>query len=288
MTMSPRRSVPSGKQSSLSQLDAALVQLQEALTKQRIAKERGRLERKLQAAMAKAFRAQGKAFIAQLGTVKGSYPIQEAAKWGSWADKFDAAAKKTIALFTGPIDSATTQAILIGAKAVIGTVKAGIAFDLKNKRAIAYLKANPAAQKVTGINETTKTYIRTVVDQAIEGGWSYNKLAEAITERFEQFAVGKPQEHIDSRASLVAVTEVGQAYCEGNLMAGRELQDAGVGMEKKWDDSGDGKVSQGCLENSGAGWIPLDDAFPSGDDRPLRFPGCRCDLLMRATGGDDV
>ena len=46
-------------------------------------------------------------------------------------------------------------------------------------------------------------------------------------------------------------------------------------------------ASDGCDENAAAGWLPLAAAFPSGHQRPLRFPGCRCDLLMRAVGADD-
>lgn len=265
----------------------ALDLLEAALTRKAIARKRARLEKRLETDMAKAFRAQGRAFVRSLGAARASYPIAEAARWGDWAAKFDAAAVKTLQVFTGPIDSATTSAILLGARAVIGAVQAGISFDLENKRAKAWLRENPAAQRVAGINETTRGYIEALVNRAIEDRASYGELARRITERFEEMAVGRPQDHIDSRAHLIAVTEVGDAFCAGNLMAGQSLEDAGVGMEKAWDTVGDGKVSDGCQENAAAGWIPLDEPFPSGHDRPLRFPGCRCDLLMRATGADD-
>lgn len=231
--------------------------------------------------MAKAFRAQGKAFVRELGALRSAYPVQEAARWADWADKFDAAAAKTLKLFVGPIDGVTTTAILRGAAAVIADAGMAIAFDLKNTRAEAYLKANPAAAKVAGINDTTRETMRGLIDRAVASGTSYTALAKQITDRFEEFAVGRPQEHIDSRAHLVAVTEVGEAYCEGNLMGARELADAGLEMEKSWSTMGDARVSAGCLANQEAGWIPVEDDFPSGHGRPLRFPGCRCDLLTR-------
>lgn len=231
--------------------------------------------------MAKAFRAQGKAFVRELGALRSAYPVQEAARWGDWVERFDRAAAKTLKLFTGPIDGATTTAILRGAKAVIADAGLAIAFDLRNPRAEAYLKVNPAAAKVAGINDTTREAMRTLIDRAVASGTSYTALAKQIAERFEEFAAGRPQEHIDSRAHLVAVTEVGEAYCEGNLMGAQELADAGLEMEKSWSTIGDARVSDGCQENEAAGWIPVDDEFPSGHERPLRFPGCRCDLLTR-------
>jgi hypothetical protein len=41
-----------------------------------------------------------------------------------------------------------------------------------------------------------------------------------------QFAVGVPQEHIRSRAELVAVTEVGEAYEKGASIVAAGLQRA--------------------------------------------------------------
>lgn len=266
---------------------AALDRLEEAHGRKAVAKQRARQVKSLEAAMAKAFRAQGRAFVKALGATRSTYPIAEAARWGDWVSKFETAATKTLQLFVGPLDGATSTAILLGAKAVLGTVKAGISFDIKNKRAQAWLKENPAAQRIAGITDTTRGYIESLVDRAIADGASYGELAQRITERYEEMAAGRPQQHIDSRAHLIAVTEVGDAFTAGNLMAGQALEDAGVGMEKSWDTTKDGKVSAGCAENAAAGWLPLEGAFPSGHQRPLRFPGCRCDLLMRATGADD-
>ena len=158
-------------------------------------------------------------------------------------------------------------------------------FDLSNPRAVEYLDRRGAAL-VTRVNETTRGYIRTVVRDGVERGESYNQMADRLISRFAEFAVGKPQHHIDSRAHLIAITEVGEAYSEGNLLVGQSIQAAGITMEKSWETTGDGRVSDGCLENEAAGWIPIDDVFPSGHERPLRFPGCRCVLMQRTTRDD--
>jgi hypothetical protein len=123
--------------------------------------------------------------------------------------------------------------------------------------------------------------LNTILTQAADEGWSYQRTAEAIIDRYKEFAIGKPQEHIDSRAHLIAVTEVGNAYVEGNMIVARDLQDAGVEMEKAWSTVGDSKVTEECKANEAQGFIPIDQPFLSGDMRPLRFPGCRCDLLTR-------
>lgn len=106
-------------------------------------------------------------------------------------------------------------------------------------------------------------------------------MAREISSRFEEFAVGKPQQHIDSRAHLVAVTETAEAYEEGNRIAAKQIQQQGITMEKFWLTVKDNRVSDGCDENMDAGWIGIDEAFPSGHQRPPRFPGCRCDTLYR-------
>jgi len=50
----------------------------------------------------------------------------------------------------------------------------------------------------------------------------------------------------------------------------------GITMVKKWMNSQDDRVSDGCLENTADGFIPIDEYHTSGDQQPPRFPGCRC------------
>lgn len=47
--------------------------------------------------------------------------------------------------------------------------------------------------------------------------------------------------------------------------------------EKQWV----GGTCEVCMENADAGWIPIDDEFPSGDDEPPAHPNCSCELETR-------
>ena len=182
----------------------------------------------------------------------------------------------------GPIININEMGLILGAGALAAQLGIDFekAFSLKNPRAVAYLDAH-GAELVTKINEETKSQMRTLLTQAVDEGWSYTRTAKAIKEQFEGFAGLKPQKHIRDRATLVAVTEAGQAYEAGNQIVAKGLADVGIRMEKYWRTSGDERVSQGCKDNQAAGWIAVEEMFPSGNDRPLRFPGCRCTALYR-------
>lgn len=238
----------------------------------------GRLEKDL----AKAFKAQGKTFSKGFSSLQGKF--KESVSDDDWVGIWDDVAKETKQLFINPIQQAVQLSLVSAAEELIGDLDVEYSFTLKNPRAVAYVKEH-GAELVRGINETTRDYLRTVITEGADSGWSYNRIAEAITERFTDFAVGRPQDHIESRAHLVAITEVGQGYEVGNEIVVNDLADAGLRMEKSWSTIGDDKVSDGCRENEDAGWIPIDEEFPSGDMRPLRFPGCRCTNLYRRAKG---
>lgn len=157
--------------------------------------------------------------------------------------------------------------------------------SLPNLRARAYAKKH-AAEAVTQINDVTRKEIARIVNDGVKSGSSYNDIAKAIKSKFEEFAVPSPQKHIPNRAVLVAVTELANAYCEGNAQVGDYLQSNGVKMMKAWQTLEDDRVSDGCKENEQAGWIPIDKEFPSGHMHPPRFPGCRCDFMQEILDKD--
>ncbi|MFZ5856774.1 MAG: phage minor head protein [Chloroflexota bacterium] len=274
----------------------------EAVRRSKRLKRKEPIERRLELAMRKAFREQGRQFERTLRKFRDRFDptpvpssnsesmnlergdddeeLKESILPTEWMFVFHAVAQRTLVLFSKPIDRAVRAALLAGGTNQIAELGVGISFTLDNPRAVTYL-TQYGAKLVTKINETTRDYIGTIIEQATKEGWSYDRIAEALTERYEEFAIGKPQAHIDSRAHLIAVTETGNAYTEGQLQAAQELEAAGLEMEKAWDTVGDDKVSEGCRGNAAVGWIKLDASFPSGHQRPLRFPGCRCDLLTR-------
>lgn len=156
-------------------------------------------------------------------------------------------------------------------------------FNLENPRAVEYARKR-AAEAISEINETTRREVRKIVAEGLETGMSPAQVAQRLADKFVQFAVPRPGKRIPNRATLIAVTEMANAYCEGSLQLGQELQKAGIVMVKHWLTVGDDRVSDGCRQNEKAGWIPINDAFPSGHQRPPRFPGCRCDLLTDMKG----
>jgi len=162
-----------------------------------------------------------------------------------------------------------------------------LSFDLENPRAVAYVREHGAAL-VANINSTTRDYIRTVVTQGVDEGWSYDKIAKSITDRYQEFAVGKPQLHIDSRAHGIAVTETGMAYENGSRIVANDLKAAGLQMEKFWQTVEDERVSALCANNQAQGWLPIDQPFASGHQEALGHPYCRCTTLYRRLAGAAV
>jgi len=246
------------------------------------------IERKLEKAMKYAFALQGQAFLRRFGRLKLTWPtesIREALAYAEWEALFDEAALETIEAFEGPLDAATEAALLAGGKEAMADFMLTGSFDLANPRAVVYLQ-NYGAKLITGINETTRGYIKTVVTEGVEKGWSYNKTAKAITDRFTEFRLGQPQQHIQSRAHLIAVQESAQAYEQGNMIVARDLEHAGLEMEKSWLTVGDDRVSDLCRGNEVEGWIALNQIFSGGTDSAPGHVACRCTTLYRRVGAE--
>ena len=145
----------------------------------------------------------------------------------------------------------------------------GGSFDLANPRAVAwYSQHGGSLDYIKGIQTTSKDQLQTIITKSLDEGWSYNKTSQVIREKFTDMS--------RARAQLIATNEAAQAYEAGNRIFIDGLSDMGVRMEKMWNNSGDEKVSDGCIQNTNDGWIPLDREHSSGHQNPPRFPGCRC------------
>jgi len=262
------------------------------------------IEHKLEKAMKKAFQAQSRAYMQEFKVLEEQWPVveanrqldpigiillREAIDGGMLDPLFDRAILKTLRVFAAPLQTAIRAALLAGSKKLIADLGLPISFSLKNPRALAYLEMH-GAELVKQINETTRGQIHLVVNHALDNGWSYKKTALAIQKRFAgyydpgswwNFDAPRPQKHIDSRAHLIAVTEAGNAYEEGNYIVVQDLADSGIKTEKRWSTIGDDRVSEGCRKNEAESWIPSEQNHVSGHAHPLRFPGCRCDEMYR-------
>ena len=261
----------------LDQVSESLYDLKEALTRAKIDKTLRPLETKLETQLAVLFKRQGSTLVRSLTRLRSYFRegIEE-----DFDTIFDRVTLDTSADMAEAIQKTYEAALLAGGKALIAEFNSSIVFSLTNPRAIAYTQ-DYAADLITGIDETTKKDIRSIIVAGVQNGNSYTQIASQIKARYKQFAVGVPQKHIRSRAELIAVTEAGNGYQRGNLAAAYAMKESGLLLEKSWRNVGDRRVSQGCKDNTAAGWIALDDAFPSGHDCPLRFPGCRCTSLYR-------
>lgn len=214
-------------------------------------------------------------------------PLREASlSQAGWLEEWETVAANTADLLIEPVQLAAGAGIEAGAGAIARQFEIDTAFDLTNPRAVEYI-AEHGAEYITGINETTRERIRQIVKEGAAEGASYTEIANRIGEMFREFA--GPASIVDilldnvkrSRAELVAITELGNAYEAGTRFLIDDLVAGGLEMEKQWWTVHDERVSDGCQTNQDAGWIPVADAFPSGHQQPLRFPGCRCTTLYR-------
>jgi len=237
---------------------------------------------KLQRVFTVVFRKQWAAYGAELQ--RQAERFHEAESWLNyinWDAILETALTVGIVDALDELDALVILALRMGAdKLFAEQLMMGLTFNLANPRALAYMRAH-GAQLITGINQTTRKQIKAVLERGMSEGWSYDKLARELKGRWAEFAVGKPQLHIQSRAHLIAVTEIGEAYEEGSYQAALQLEELGIVMEHSWLTVGDDRVSEGCAENEAVGWIPLAQPFPSGHLHPLRFPGCRCTELTQ-------
>ena len=239
------------------------------------------IERALEANLQRAWRRQSTVFLLKLTKLAARFTaaetskarLLEAIREDEWLPLFDQAALETLELFVGPISMQTEKALLAGAKGTIADLALDTSFELGNPRALTELRATAAA-RVAGINATTRDDIRAIIADGVAQRHSYSAIARDIKAKYSRFAVGSPLEHIASRAELVAVTEIGDAYEKGSRAVVDRLTAAGLEMEKQWLDVGDRRVDPVCVGNSSEGWIPVGQAFASGHDLPTAHPGC--------------
>lgn len=227
-------------------------------------------------AMGDGLAAQSREFRKGLVGLKAKFqdPAANGPVWvGDWIPYFDTAAHLTRSRMEAGLFDNMLSALFMGGGHLVDDVGVPltIAFNLENPRAVAWATAH-AARQVRRINDVTREGINRVIVAAVENGTSYTRVVGQLREMFE-FSAG--------RAHRIAVYEIGSAYERGKRMAAEEMAAQGLPMEKKWQTVGDQRVRPSHRENQGAGWIGMDEPFPSGADIPPEDPGCRCAGLWR-------
>jgi len=156
-------------------------------------------------------------------------------------------------------------------------------FDPYAKNVQNWVHAKTAAD-IDGIQATTQQAIRHIVLEGIDEGWAVTKTARAIREQFDLWENGIGV----SRSATIARTEVHTAAGYGMHESAKQ---SGIVTKKFWSNSGDERVRDLHIENTGAGWIGMDEAYPSG----AMYPGgggpedsvnCRCAELYETKRGE--
>ena len=164
--------------------------------------------------------------------------------------------------------------------------KIAAAFALENPAAVQWLSERAATQ-VAGIDDVTRGYVRTILTQAADQGWSYQRTSRALRERFVGFSARSRLGHVRNRGELIAITEVGTAYEHAGTLVAAQLVDDGLVIEKAWLTAADAKVCPVCAPAGSEGWISEADSFTNGLAGPLGHPGCRCTTTRRAALTED-
>ena len=121
------------------------------------------------------------------------------------------------------------------------------------------------------IKESTRDMLRSTIGQALDEGWSSDRLASEIEDNAAFSA---------TRAETIARTELAFANTNGAMQGYRA---SGVVTGKVWL-LGEEACDE-CQGNADAGEIGIDESFPSGDDAPPAHPNCVCDVAPVV--GDD-
>lgn len=161
-----------------------------------------------------------------------------------------------------------------GAK-LVGEIGGVDPFNISSLATRQFLKKF-SAEKIVGINNSTKSRVRTLLTRMESEGASTKKIAAALTEQFDAFSAG--------RSFVIARTEIAGA---SNFGAFEGMVQAGV-EQKEWlaTDDGDVRESHQALDGQ---IVNVDEPFVTEDGEEAMFPGdfgvpeedinCRCGVL---------
>jgi hypothetical protein len=147
-----------------------------------------------------------------------------------------------------------------------GAKGAGGTFDAVNERAVEYAD-RAAATLVTQVSDTTRQTLRDLVEKALQEGQTPADLARAIEDSGD-FA--------ESRAQMIARTELARAQFEGGIAGWREAGGAVMGKQAILSSSHDDYDE--CDDAAQMGVVPVDDDFGGMGDPPFH-PNCECDVI---------
>jgi hypothetical protein len=184
----------------------------------------------------------------QLDSASAAIAAGEAVDYTAMATEVKRAVLPT--LTNAALDEALAQAALTG-----------ITFDIAviNDRALEWAMQY-SYELIKGISETTQKLVSKGITAFIETpGMTVGELRSLLAPAFG-----------DTRADMIATTEVTRAYTQGTQITQAQLAKAGVQMQRIWNTSGDERVCSICS--------PLNDK-PESEWGGVGLPGhvnCRC------------
>lgn len=184
----------------------------------------------------------------------------------------DALASILTDLVKDAVSEAVTQIGMEDAKAIALANENAVAWaaehaaELVGKKWVdGKLVDNPNA--VYRIDEVTRDGVRSLVTQAIDEGWSNDRLAAELRSAWS---------FSSARAELIATTETAFADVQGNMFAYRQ---SGVVKKKKWVVGPAETLCPTCADNKKQGAIDFEATFASGHLAPPAHPRCKCDIV---------
>jgi hypothetical protein len=229
------------------------------------------------------FRRQGRLYMEQfpkLASLFVTAQVQEASYEPDLVDAFTDVFGTTRAQAEQAMFNSLFEGVVQGYEALAGDFGLESSFKIKPERAVSWARDN-AAVKVTQINEATEKTINEIIVRGLNKGKSYGEVGREIKGRFAEFAEGRPQAHIRSRAELVAVQENAMAFEAGQSSLVEDIEAAGITMEKSIGGPVDDRTSDDCMAAMDMGWIPTDEAFPNGAMTAPIHVACRHDTRYR-------
>lgn len=192
---------------------------------------------------------------------------------------------EAMALMRDVIEGSTRDEILDAARRVMGPKVEAVFFETMDGLGEIVAEALEAQKGVDGLARDLQEYVGLRDDQRK----ALSKLEAELLDRGvkpEDVAKQIARERdrmIRERAELIAHDQMNTAASAGEyeVMTARGMQ------FMRWIHRSDSKVSNGCLSNGFAGWIPVDKRFPSGHVHPGRHPRCRCTLAYKVILGND-
>jgi hypothetical protein len=164
----------------------------------------------------------------------------------------------------GPMEAAFRRAAAVGATQVGFSIE-----DITkqvDKAAVAYAEQR-GGELIKDLAGTTREAMRSTLERAVAEGMGTDELADAIQ------ALGA---FSDSRAEMIARTELAFAHVQGNV-EGWKASDEVIG--KRWLLADTHPEPDVCDEAADAGVIGIDEEFAPGVRFPPEsHPNCLCDL----------